>query len=332
MTRAAGIMHCRPFAEKTRSCVAAVVYSNPRRFPMFSGALFDSVIGDKTENAYKAFLDIAMPESYGETWIDSLKPLTRKNLISILKTLPYYFKRGYAFQDWKGYAPGVKKAFPSLPAVRVSAFLAMVAGINAAKYPAYVNLIKTGQWSREAVEQQTSARRSEMVENASYEVADKIKRGVGAVASTGAEIIESASDALPWYAKPKIIIPVLGIAGVLFLLGYSGLGKRLFRSRKSEPEYLQNPVSKRAKVLEKYEEFHGFKARRARSIKRIDTDNLAELGSALEIGYRSGKWDGKKRNYLHKFGKGVKLMSTPDGKALIITGGKLGVNDRGIIN
>lgn len=141
--------------------------------------------------------------------------------------------------------------------------------------------------------------------------------------------IDETSKALPWYLSPKLLIPV----GLLAVVGIYGapLLKAIPR-----PKYKANPlpgkrVSLREQAAKKYEEFHEQKPTRRRSIPEIDTRELVQLGDALEIGYRSKKWTGKPENYLHKFGRKVKLHSTPDGNALVITGGELDVTNRGIV-
>jgi len=90
--------------------------------------------------------------------------------------------------------------------------------------------------------------------------------------------------------------------------------------------------SPREKAKEAYKVFTDFEPKKTKAIPYIDCEELAELGDALQIGYRSKKWTGRKENYLHDFSKGVKLMCTPDRKTLIITGGNMSVEDVGIVN
>ena len=81
-----------------------------------------------------------------------------------------------------------------------------------------------------------------------------------------------------------------------------------------------------------YETFTDLPAKRLTKIPKIDCSSLAKLGDGLEIMYRSKKWTGKNENYLHKFGRGVKMYSTPDGKTLVLAGGKMKLTSRGIEN
>ena len=102
---------------------------------------------------------------------------------------------------------------------------------------------------------------------------------------------------------------------------------------------MKNPIERKdlkptveARTEKLYKAFHQLPVKRRKSITLPDTAGLVELGEALEIGYRSAKYDGKKKNYLHKFGKGVKLYSTADAKGLLVCGGKMEVQDVGIVN
>ena len=140
--------------------------------------------------------------------------------------------------------------------------------------------------------------------------------------------VATANEAAPWYLKPRNL--ALGALGIGFVMYGLPLLRMLPKPRRS---YQQNPVSKRAAAARKYEEFHDRKPTKRTSIPEIDTSELVELGKALEIGYQSDKWTGIKQDYLHEFtskGKGVRLYATPDGSALVLAGGKLNVEDRGI--
>lgn len=146
--------------------------------------------------------------------------------------------------------------------------------------------------------------------------------------ATAARALDEAGAALPWYLNPKLLLPI-GLAGLAFFYIAPLMPPR--------PKYKKNPISKREaqKKLqkdaeEKYLEFHAKPPRRRKKILLPDFGEMVELGSALEIGYRSKKWTGKAENYLHKFGKKVNLLASADGKALVITGGALNVESRGI--
>jgi hypothetical protein len=317
-----------PVGARTRHAIGAIVLAHPRRFPGFSGDLLDALnpFGSRVDAAYRNILNVVLPALYGADVLKQLSPLSFNDCLVILKNVSYYYKRGYAFTDWRTIFPSVKKAFPGFDPVRVGALLAYIAGIPETKYPAYVHLLKTGEWNKDKVAEQVSTKKLDAISDFSYELTDKVKRGASAIATTGTEVIESASENLPFYLKPKIMVPALLVIGILIALGYSGIGKRVFSRRE---EYQKNPIDK---AVKKYKEFHAFSPKKIRKIPKIDTSHLVKLGKALDISYQSHKWTGKKENYIHEFGKGVELMATPDGKHLLLSGGKLGVTERGIIN
>jgi len=168
---------------------------------------------------------------------------------------------------------------------------------------------------------------------------EKIAEKVGVVARSASQVIQAAESALPWYFKPQTVLVVAGLGAVVYILVTTGAARKIAgRMISKDRQYQQNPVkqSKAAKAAaaadRMYEIFHDRKPSKAKRIKRIEADSLAELGNALEIGYSSDKWTGKSQDYLHEFGKGVKLYATPDRKALIITGGKMSVESVGIVN
>lgn len=86
-----------------------------------------------------------------------------------------------------------------------------------------------------------------------------------------------------------------------------------------------------------FEKFHGRDVDHVDEIN-MDTDPecLVLLGKAVAIEYEcdklNGGGDGQVATYRHKFGKGVKLMCSPDGKTLYIKGGRMYTNERGIVN
>lgn len=76
--------------------------------------------------------------------------------------------------------------------------------------------------------------------------------------------------------------------------------------------------------------FHDKAPKKRYSIPKIDTKELVFLGRGLDIGYKSDKWTGQNQNYLHNFGKRIKLFATSDGKSLILKGPGLFINKNGI--
>ena len=140
--------------------------------------------------------------------------------------------------------------------------------------------------------------------------------------------VATANEAAPRYLKPRNL--ALGALGIGFVVYGLPLLRMLPKPRRN---YQQNPVNKRAAAAKKYEEFHDRKHSKRTSIPASDTSELVELVKALDIGYQSDKWTGTAQDYLHEFtskGKGVRLYATPDGSALVLAGGKLNVEDRGI--
>lgn len=161
--------------------------------------------------------------------------------------------------------------------------------------------------------------------------ADHLKQVAKETVSDAGKLVSSAYDSVnemaPWYLKPKVLLPV-GLIGLFLFYGMP----LLKAAKATRPKYLANPIpANRVKARKKYKEFHAIEPKKTVSVSKIDTSELVELGKALEIGYKSKKWEGKNNNYLHKFGRGVRLCSTADGKALIILGGKLETTERGIV-
>lgn len=172
-----------------------------------------------------------------------------------------------------------------------------------------------------------------------------VAKKVGIVARSAKEVIQAADASLPWYMQPKTLLVVAAVGGIAYLALTTGLARKAAgaalgaANRKINGQsYNANPVkrSRKIKAMEAadrvYEIFHDKKPSAAYLLPPIDFDSCAELGSALEIGYESDKWDGKKKPYLHQFGPGVKLYATADKKALIIHGGNMSVESQGIIN
>ena len=298
------------------------------RYPApLEGNILTDIFSSREDAAYDTMLSVALPAVYGSNWLSQLYPLTRSNVLALAKNLSYYHLRGYAYGDWRSIKAAVQKAFPSLDPVRVSAALAMLEGLPADRYPAYIQLIRTGKWMKDEAKAQGGQTRTETLTSVADSVKDKVAQGTREIAKTFADTASYALQDLPWFLQPKFLLIGGAVVGGLFLLGYSGVGKALIR-----PKYKTNPVPRSELAARKYREFHGFNPGKTVRIPEIDTSHLTELGKALEIGYRSGKWTGKPENYLHQFGKGVRLMATPDGKALVISGGQLDVKDVGIVN
>jgi hypothetical protein len=184
---------------------------------------------------------------------------------------------------------------------------------------------KVGIASYTTAARQTAANIATGAQSVVQETAREFVQTAARAARAG---LDEAGAVLPWYLNPKLLLP-LGLAGLAWFYIAPLMPRR--------PRYKKNPISKREaqKKLqkdaeEKYLEFHAKPPRRRKKIMLPDLGEMVELGSALEIGYRSKKWTGKAENYLHKFGKKVSLLASADGKALVITGGDLNVESRGI--
>jgi hypothetical protein len=85
--------------------------------------------------------------------------------------------------------------------------------------------------------------------------------------------------------------------------------------------------------------FHGKPATKATPIRFEDPEVLIVLGRAVAIEYETDKINGapasvagKKATYRHKFGSGVLVCMDQTKKKLVILGGKLRVESRGIVN
>lgn len=289
------------------------------------------------ESALNAILNDSLPRiytgssGYGVAWINQVKPLTKDQVKRIIKGAMYYYGLGYSPTDYKSFFRNLQKSLPDIQPLLVTKVLALISGITPDKYPADYALLKTGQVSSDLQAQQAQQRSEEKKAEIAFEIQDKINRGVGAVASAGLDAAKTISAALPWYLRPTTLLPValLGL-GAYAYIQTRGASKLL------RPFYKSNPISKaevkRAQAQKTFEMFHDKKPKKTKVLPRIDASELVELGDALEIGYRSSKWTGKRANYLHKFGKGVKLMCTPDRKTLVIHGGQMDVQDVGIVN
>ncbi len=90
------------------------------------------------------------------------------------------------------------------------------------------------------------------------------------------------------------------------------------------------PVDRKA--LSKFEQFHGRKADSVGKVEIPMPKSLVFLALGVSIKYRAAKRNdprtgGKMALYEHKLGKGVRIFTDPDGKALFIVGGKFKVTD-----
>lgn len=288
--------------------------------------------GNEVDKALDQIVNVSLPKIFGlpndpNFWLRQFAPLTKDQIKRIIRALMYYYGLGYDPRDVKSFYLPLKKSLPDLAAwtTKVAEFMT---GIDPARFPADYALLKTGRVNADLQQQQKEIANKEKREAIAYEIQDKINRGVSAVASTGLEAAKTVNAALPWYMRPTTILPLAGVAALAyFYLQKKGI-KEVLR-----PIYKMNPIAKpRAKAKDVYKMFHAMDPKKTIALDAIDTKELVQLGNALEVGYRSKKWTGKAENYLHKFGKGVRLMCTADRKTLIIHGGNMEVQDVGIVN
>ena len=105
-------------------------------------------------------------------------------------------------------------------------------------------------------------------------------------------------------------------------------GKRRAGEKTANP----SPVERASKLSKK---FHGAAPRTVNYIDFCSPKCLALIGSCAQLDYVSDKWDGKKRQYYHKFQKPCLVMADPDpqpdGSRLIVLLGNFKINKRGII-
>jgi len=251
--------------------------------------------------------------------IENQIKLSENQILTVISKLPYYYNLGYGFKDWPKFKDSLYKVLPTFPQMEIAKVLSFITGITKEENPkAFEWLVKKNKIESQIVAEQKQRKIDITKKNAyaTQEIVDKLKRGSGAIQST----LKSGLNAL----KPYLILGALGYGG------YYLYKKGAFKKR----EYVKNPIkkSKAEKAVEKYIEFHDRKPSKRIEIEPIETDELIYLGNALEIGYESKKWTGNNENYLHEFGKGVKVYQTLDGKSLVISGGKMRVKSQGITN
>lgn len=89
-------------------------------------------------------------------------------------------------------------------------------------------------------------------------------------------------------------------------------------------------MDKNSKAVANFKKFHGRAPRKFGSFSFTMPRQVTYLGTLYAIEYESTKalqGKHKLRLYRHKAGTGVKIFLHPNGKSLIITGGKFRVND-----
>lgn len=112
---------------------------------------------------------------------------------------------------------------------------------------------------------------------------------------------------------------------------YKKLGGRIKRRGKATR---RNPsTAEWNAIIELFETFHGFEPDKV-EIVSVDTDRipkaLVQVGDLVEIVYKSDKFDGKMREYVHTFGKEKPILAAGANGKLYIIGGKYKITSRGI--
>ena len=81
---------------------------------------------------------------------------------------------------------------------------------------------------------------------------------------------------------------------------------------------------------EQFKEFHQRKNVRT-SVKDVNfPKEWIKIGEAFEIAYKSNKWDGKKRLYVHKLKKHGNILISPDGNLILIIDLNLNIRKEGL--
>lgn len=294
---------------------AALVRNNPQL-----GAIIDSYEEDILDALKTKFSDvvanIGMPE---------------KRILTAIGKAAFYYRKGYSRARAKAKAlrDAIAKDMGATAAEKSSILrlLLMMEAIQKPEYPVLATYLSPGKVGLSTIAAGAGAAVSQTAAKAAdhlKQVAKETVQDTGKLISSAVDVV---NDAAPWYLKPKILLP-LGIAAVALFYGMP----MLKAAKAARPRYLANPIpASRVRARKKYKEFHAADPKKTVSVSEIDTSELVELGKALEIGYKSKKWEGRNNNYLHKFGRGVRLCATADGKALVIVGGKLDTTERGIV-
>lgn len=282
-------------------------------------------------DSYEEDILEALEEIFGANILANIG-LSEKDTLTAIGKAAYYYRTG-AFTRSRAAAPALRDAIARDMKISTAAGKSSILKILfflediGPDRPVLNTYLSTRPITTDTRIEAVKAGAGKIASNITEGARDTIKESLQVVTRAAGEGLKVADENLPWYMKPRTLL--IGGAIAAFVVYGLPLLKALPR-----PSYRPNPVPlaevKRAKAEGKYKEFHKRPPRRRIALPAIDTSELVQLGSALEIGYKSDKWTGKKQNYLHQFGKGVRLCSTPDGKALVILGGKLNVEERGI--
>lgn len=282
-------------------------------------------------DSYEEDILDALGEIFGANVLANIG-LSEKDALTAIGKAAYYYRTG-AFTRSRAAAPSLRDAIARDMKITTQAgkssilkLLFFMEDIGPDR-PVLNTYLSTKPVTTSTRMEAVKAGAGKIASNIAEGARDTVKESFQVVTKAAGEGLKVADENLPWYMKPRTLL-IGGAVAALVVYGLPLL-KALPR-----PSYRSNPIpkaeTKRAKAAAKYKEFHKREPRRRIALPAIDTSELVQLGKPLEIGYRSDKWTGKAENYLHQFGKGTRLLSTPDGKALVIVGGKLAVEERGI--
>lgn len=87
---------------------------------------------------------------------------------------------------------------------------------------------------------------------------------------------------------------------------------------------------KKKTAVEKFKEFHQRKNADIKTKTVNFPKEWIEIGIAYEIPYKSNKWDGTFRYYVHKLKKQGKVLVSPKGDIVLITDLKLNIKKEGL--
>lgn len=91
---------------------------------------------------------------------------------------------------------------------------------------------------------------------------------------------------------------------------------------------IKNKINKTA--LEKFKGFHNRLNHELKTKSITFPNEWIEIGTAYEIPYKSNKWDGVFRHYVHKLKKQGNILISPKGDIILITDLKLNIKPEGL--
>ncbi len=83
-------------------------------------------------------------------------------------------------------------------------------------------------------------------------------------------------------------------------------------------------------AAQKFKDFHQRKHVKTIAKNVVFPEEWIKIGEAFEIAYKSNKWDGKNRLYVHKLKKHGNILVSPKGDLVLITDVKLNIKKEGL--